>query len=91
MSLIDDDKAPWTEVSHCFYQSHVFKIGLLTVFSDIMVPLHDAPLERVMALDEYRPVFQPRDQKSNTILACSVYALHIRTIFGLISLEDSTT
>ena len=91
LGLINYDEAPWAEAVHFLCQSPILEIRLLTILSDIMISLHYASLEGIMALGVNCPVLQPWDQKPNTILACSVYTLHISTVLGLVSLENGTT
>ena len=90
LGLINYDEAPRAEAVHFLCQSPIFEIRLLAILSDIVISLHDAPLEGIMALGVNRPVFQPWDQKPNAILACSVYTLHISTVLGLVPLENCT-
>ena len=63
------------------------ELFVLKVHVLIVVPVHDQSFERVLAIGVQDAICQPRQQKSDPILANSVDAFNVRTVLSLISDE----
>ena len=91
LSLINDHKTSRTQIYHLLSELLIFEIYLLTIFTKVVVSLHDASLKRFMAFCVNCSIFQPRNQETYSILTSPIDAFNIGTIFCLISLEYCTT